>query len=416
VGASAAQIGLSYLEQGVPALVPYLKAAFHLSVFTAGFFGVSVNLGRAAIEIVASRPVDRFGERRVILVAGAGAGVLAILAAQGHFAVVTLGLLALTGIAQGLTTVASIMGISRWFLRGRRGIPMGIRQASVPLGGALAAASLPALALAYGWRWALTGAGALTICASLAGMLIYRDYAGVQRRSTSPPRLTTAIPLVLQTRNMVQALLVAMVLSSSQYVVLTYLQLFMIGSAHASLRFAAIALTIAQVAGIGGRLLWGTISHLLFHGRMQGILIVMLALAAAGSLGLSFTRPATAVWLGLPMSALLGLTTVGASGMYVALISDVAPREYDGVAIGLMLTLVHLAAIVVPPLFGALVVVTGSYRLPWTALGVVQLLALPVVASMSGATSQDLQRTGLTDAPPSNPMVRETTTKSEDRR
>ena len=41
--ATTAQVGVSYLEQGVAALVPYIKAECGLSSAVAGIFGTSMN-------------------------------------------------------------------------------------------------------------------------------------------------------------------------------------------------------------------------------------------------------------------------------------------------------------------------------------------------------------------------------------
>src|SRR5215469_4860466 len=88
---------------------------------------------------------DRWGER-VVLAAGLGlAGAVLMIAASVHGAV-GLGLcLAIGGAAGGSVFAASGRLILGWFARHERGLAMGIRQSSQPLGVALAAATLPAL-------------------------------------------------------------------------------------------------------------------------------------------------------------------------------------------------------------------------------------------------------------------------------
>src|SRR6185436_457018 len=104
--ATTAQVGISYLEQGVSALVPYIKAEFGLSSAVAGIFGTSMNIGRAISVTLAIRPVGRYGERRMILAGGLASGVLALLAAASPTAPLTLFLLIASGALQAFSILA----------------------------------------------------------------------------------------------------------------------------------------------------------------------------------------------------------------------------------------------------------------------------------------------------------------------
>jgi sugar phosphate permease len=382
VGVSAAQIGLSYLEQGVPALAPYLKTEFHLSSFGVGLFGTSVNLGRAATTTFASSPVDRFGERRMIIVGGLCSGALAILAALSHAALPTLGLLVLCGVCQALALLASISAVANWFRSGDRGLALGIRQAAVPVGGALAAASLPLLAFSLGWRRALVFAGLLAMGVALLGMLIYHDHVGAGAKGGPVPRLREQALRVLQDPNMRRVLIVGVILASSQYVVVTYIQLFMVEDLHVSLRFAGYLLTAIQVAGIAGRLFWGAISDLVLGGSRRGVLLASVLLAAAGSLALCFAHPGAALWPWMLIALLLGFATMGSPGIYIALISDLAAQQNATVTMGVALTFILGSTVLASPLFGVLVDVSDSYRHAWLALGILLLLTIPVARSI----------------------------------
>lgn len=382
LGAVAAQVGLSYVEQAVPALVPYIRAEFGLSRYAAGLFATGVNLGRAVAGVPVVRPIERFGERRMILVGAVCAGLLVGLTATGRSAPLTLGLLVLSGVAQTLAVIAGINAISQWFRTGARGMAIGLRQAAVPVGGALAAASQPLLAMAYGWRTGLAVAGAFAVGTGLAGMGFYRDYAGAGGGGGARIGLGRALPAVLRDTRLMRVYLLGVVLASAQYVVLAYIQLFMMEDLHAGPHLAATALALSQVAGIAGRLVWGTMSDFLFRGSRRGVVLTIIGMAAAGCVGMALARPASAAWLGLPMAALLGFATIGASGIYITMISDLTPAEYAATGIGAGISTILGSTVVVPPLFGALVDATSSYRLPWLALGAVLLLTLPVAWSI----------------------------------
>lgn len=380
-GATAAQVGISYLEQGVAALVPYVKADLRLSSAAAGLFGTSVNVGRAIAGPLSIRPADRYGERQMILTGGFAGGAMAIGAALAPSAPVVFVLLVASGIAQTVSILAGIMAVTSWFREGGRGIAMGIRQAAVPVAGALAAASLPFLALELGWRPALVVAGGGSIAATAAGMLIYRD------RGTSadarPMRTTAAaVRTVLRDRDVVGAVFAGTMLAAGQFVTLAYIQLFLVEDLQASLRFAALVLVLTQVAGIAGRITWGIVSDLLLGGRRRGLLLAILALAAGGCVGMGFAHEGTAVAVAVPMALLLGFTTVGSPGVYLAHISDLTPPGSGAATMGIGITFIQGSAIVVPPVFGALADASASYRLGWFALAGLFLVTIPVLRSV----------------------------------
>jgi sugar phosphate permease len=382
VGASASQAGLSYLEQGVPALVPYLKADLGLSSPAAGVFAVSVNAGRAVSSTAAGRLVARFGRRRSLLAGCVASGAAGLGAALATSSSLTLVLLVAAGIVQMTAIVAGITGIGRWFSRRSRGTALGLRQAAVSVGGLLAAVTLPALAIAYGWRVSLAVAGATTIALGVAGAWLYREpsepeIAGLPMSSSHRPLAST----VRADRAIRRTIIVAMTFSASQYVVLAYVQVYFVEELQVGLGAAAAVLASVQVAAVAGRLGWGVLSDVAFRGRRTGVMAAMLGLAGAAAVGTAFVPPDLALALGLPLAFVLGLTTVGSPGIYVALLADIAPAGAQETTMGTALSFVLGSAVVVPPLFGALADAV-SYHVAWVALAATLLAQVPIVLSI----------------------------------
>lgn len=372
------------MEQGLPALVPYLKADLGLTSSGAGAFGVSVNAGRAAFGSVAGSVVASFGARATLLGGCLVSGAAGLAAALAPFSWLTLVLLVVGGVAQSAAIVAGITGIGGWFAGASRGIALGVRQAAVSVGGLLAAASLPLVAIASGWRAGLAVAGATTILVGCGGAVLYREQ---ERRRPQPGRLA-GVPLVSSVRAVLaeavirRTLLVAMTLSASQYVVLTYVQLYFVESLGTSLGAAAGILTATQAAGVVGRLGWGTLSDRAFAGRRTGVLSAMLALGSASAAATALVPSGYPLAVGVPVAVLLGLATVGAPGMYVALLADVAPPGLAAETMGTGLTFILGAAVVVPPVFGLLIDAGDSYRLAWLALAGLLVVNLPLTWSI----------------------------------
>jgi MFS family permease len=178
---------------------------------------------------------------------------------------------------------------------------------------------------------------------------------------------------------------VGAVLAAGQFVTLTYLQLFLVEDLRSSLHFAAVALTVTLVASIVGRLFWGVVSDVVFGGRRREVLLAILVLSCGGCVGMGLAGVGTAVSVALPMALLLGFTTVGSPGVYLALISDLVPGTAGIATIGVSMMFIQGSALVVPPVFGALADATDSYRLGWFAIAGLLLAAVPALRSLRGA-------------------------------
>jgi sugar phosphate permease len=385
VGATAAQVGISYVEQGAAALVPYIKAEYGLSSTVAGLFGTSVNIGRTLSGTVSIAPVARYGERRVIAGGGVASGLLALAAAAAPTAPLTLLLLIASGVAQTAAILAGVVAVAAWFRAGNRGIAMGIRQAAVPIGGALSAATLPFLALEVGWREALAVAGAASIVTGIAGAAVYRDHGTGVRERLARGSTRVAIRGVARDPRLARAVLAGAVLAATQFAVLTYVQLYVVEDLGATLELAAVVLAATQVAGIAGRLVWGVVSDVALGGRRREVLLAILALAAGACVGLAAAGDGAAATVALPMAAVLGFTTVGSAGVYLALISDLSPAARGVGTMGIAITAIQGTSLVVPPLFGALADASGSYRAGWLALAGLLVLTMPAVWRLRGA-------------------------------
>lgn len=382
-GASAAQAGLSYLEQGVPALVPYVKTDLGLSSSGAGIFAVSVNAGRAASSTAAGRLVARYGNRRTLFIGCIASGAAGFGAAVMPSSSLTLALLITAGLLQSAAIVAGITGIGGWFPPQSRGTALGLRQAAVSGGGLLAAATLPLLAFTYGWRVSLGVAGLITIAVGTAGAWLYREAAPEPASRVVLPSVGSSSPFRLVARDAAvhRTIVVAMTLSASQYVVLAYAQVYFIDEFHVGPAAAAGVLVVIQAAAFAGRLGWGVLSDVAFGGRRTGVIAVMLILGGLGAIGLAAIPREFALTAGVPLAAVLGLATVGAPGIYVALLADIAPAGSEARTIGAALSFVLGSAVVVPPIFGAIADAV-SYDVAWFLLGAVLVVQVPVIASV----------------------------------
>ncbi|WP_181782842.1 MFS transporter, partial [Pseudonocardia pini] len=147
-----AQTGACAFVYGVPFLVPTLRDTLGLSLAAAGTYVAAPTVGLLLTLIAWGAAADRFGERLVmgtgLTLTAAAVGVVALATPTAQPAV--LALLALGGAAGGSVFAANGRMIMGWFPRTERGLAMGIRQTSQPLGVALGGLVLPSLAQRIG--------------------------------------------------------------------------------------------------------------------------------------------------------------------------------------------------------------------------------------------------------------------------
>jgi MFS family permease len=134
-----------------------------LGAAVAIYFGVS-----ALTSVPAGTLVERYGPAvtaRAAIVLSAACLLAIAVAARSYPSLVAL--LAASAAANGLGQLASNASLTRVPAR-RQGLSFGIKQAAIPAATLLAGASVPAVALTLGWRWAfvfaaVAAAGALAL-------------------------------------------------------------------------------------------------------------------------------------------------------------------------------------------------------------------------------------------------------------
>ena len=154
-----------------------------------------------------------------------------------------------------------------------------IKQTGVPLGGMLAGATVPSLDILIGWQLAFICAGiACLICAWAVQPL--REGLDDDRDPTVRPSLATSFVLPLTVifshRTLRQLSYMSFMFSIAQMALMGYLVTFLYEDLGWSLVAAGGALTVAQAAGVSGRMLWGYVSDRWLGATMMLIVIAVL--------------------------------------------------------------------------------------------------------------------------------------------
>ena len=367
--AVAAQVGVSVMDQGIPTLTGFIKADLGLSAAAAGLTVASFAFGRIFGAYAAGVAADRVGERRVMLLGALLATALVALAAATPFPFFTL-LFALGGAAGASSTPAGGRLVLLAFPRNRHGLALGIRQTGIPIGGLIAAATLPWFAGLTTWRWSLVLAAGMAVL-FVVPLSRLRD----DRTSDELPVSRPVAARLRHDRNLVLLTLWSCLVVTGQYALLAFLALDLHQRIGLSLERGSLLVALANASGIAGRVAWGGVSdRALAHGR-KPLLLVLTAGCLVAALAL-FAAPRSASTAEMAGIAILaGLTLIGYQGLWITMVAEVAGPVRVGAATGFAVTFVGLAIALSPPLYGLVADISGTYRAIWAVLSVVLAVA-----------------------------------------
>ncbi len=375
---TGAQAGASVVQQALGSLAPVLVATFALSKAQLGVVFTAIMLGSTAFTALAGALTDRWGERTMLLAAGAlmAAGLLAAAAFVSYPWLVAC--MAVFGAGYAVSTPAGGRAILTWFDRDR-GLAMGIRQAGVPLGGTIGALALPLLAqLPGGYRTAFVVASVLVVVPTALAYAWYVDAPAPPGAAAPKMReLLRGMRVLARDPRLIAVTLTSMVLVSVQLAMNAFVTVTGVVEVGLAAAVAALAFALAQFAAIVGRLWWGFASDRFFGGDRLVPFALICLLAAIACAALAVLHRGALVPL-FAAGALLGLSGAGWNGLMAAAMVEVGGVERAASALGLALTAIYGASAVAPAAFGLLADAT-SLRTAWIATA---LLALAGVAPM----------------------------------
>ena len=377
--ATLSQVSATMIRMGIPALMPFIKKELNFSHTEVGLISSVLNGGAAAAGIPGGIAADRWGERMVIAYGTVASGILILGINWASSLTILFLFFLLIGFATTVSVPAGGRAVAVWFPAKERGTAMGLRQMAIPLAGAVAAMTLPSLAIMSGWRFALSHAGVFAIGMGFVALRFYED----PPISDVGPARSQSVGMRewLVRKDIYGLLFCCSAFSTGQWFYLTYLMLYLTETLQLSIPLAAKLLALGQFCGAIGRFLWGAISDRFFDSRRKPVLITVGILAILATLSTLVLSPHTSFGLLLLIVGLLGFTLQGWNGLTHTLASELGGSRMAGLAVGLANTAGFLGVIALVPAFGLLVDRTQSYRPAW--LGVAVMIGLGVASLLS---------------------------------
>ncbi|WP_346034297.1 MFS transporter [Dietzia natronolimnaea] len=374
VGTLAASSASAFVA-GVAFLLPYLHSVAGLSLPAAGALVAMPSVGTALTLVAWGWLVDRAGER-LVLVSGS---VLTTAALAGALVTPSLTLLGvcflLAGAASASAASASGRLVVGWFPAGRRGMAMGVRQMSQPLGAAVAAMSMPALAASQGLRAALAVPLVMAAVSAVAALVVVTDPPRPDRHDPGSTTLATSPYRASRYLHRIHGVSVLLVLPQAlmQSFMLAWLVL---GHGWSPVSAGAVV-TVAQLLGAVGRIVVGVISD-----RVGSRLTPLRAVAVSVSVVLAVL--AAAEVFGAPgvvavaLAVIATVLSVADNGLAFTAVAEHAGPHWSGRALGVQNTAQFLAISAITPVFAAGIDRWG-YGPVFAGAAVVAALAVPVV-------------------------------------
>jgi len=358
--ALVAQIGVSVSEMGLPLLTGFIQRELGLGAATAGFAVSAFFFGKFLGSYAAGLGADAIGEAYILGLGGLMTGLLLVAAMLTPYPAIVAVLL-VAGVASAGTTPAGGRMVRHAFAPERHGLALGIRQTGIPVGGLIAAAALPWIARAHGWRWSMTAAAMTTAGAAIPLLVL--------RKRFTPERFAPSSRLRAPINRNVKLLTVwACLVVSGQFAVLIYLPLEVHQNTSLSLAASTSLVAVAQLAGIAGRVFWGALSDYgLRRGRRRSLSAVGLwSLLATTALLLMPGSVPLVAWVAV--TAWAGFALIGYQGLWITMVTDAADATAIGASTGFAVMFTIASIAIGPPILGVAVDVTGTYRAVWFLL------------------------------------------------
>ncbi|WP_060514734.1 MFS transporter [Pseudomonas sp. NBRC 111132] len=375
--ATFAQASACFFVQGFGAIALNVQSEMGLSNWQIGTLVSAAQLIPLFGLLIAGELLDRYSERFVVGVGTVIVGVSLCCAALANSYTELLMILVLLGFGYSTAQPGGSKSVSNWFQGSQLGFAMGIRQAGLPLGGAMAALLLPFFASQYSVQTAFLVGGLVALFGAILFVLLYKKpeiSQGIERKKINL-KLAAVSRLSMVTEPAMRKIMVSGAsLTASQYAISVFLVLYLYTSVGLDRSTATMMFFVVLGAGIVGRIVLAAWSDHCESGRYYPVMTCLGAVAAILML-LPFLNTKNLLMLSVFM-AFTGFFAYGWYGPWVAYIAETAPADRKGFALGMAMTANQLSVVLIPPIIGLSRDSLGTFAYGWGTLAIVSVIVL----------------------------------------
>ena len=272
------------------------------------------------------------------------------------------------GLGYGPATPASSQILARVTPARLLNVVFSIKQTGVPLGGIIAGAIIAPLVVFAGWRWAAVALAGTCLLLGL-GLPPLRAALDIEKAAARPTlkQLFRPLKTLFGMPELLRFSLISISFSALQVCLSTYLVIFLIERTGSGLIAAGLVLTATQLAGVGGRIFWGSIAD---WTRRPRLVLALLGLAmTAGALAMSLVDASWSHEALLALVVLFGGTAIGWNGVFLAEVARIAGPARAGELTGATAVFTFAGPMLGPSLFGLLLLLFESYGIAFAVMG-----------------------------------------------
>ncbi|MHC2831737.1 MFS family permease [Bacillus sp. F9_6S_D1_P_5] len=377
--ATIAQTTATLITYGVGAFSLFWKEEYGLTNMESGLLVSVVNVGPLFCMLFVGRLLDQYNEKLLISISSflLGGSFLLTNIVNGFNGL--LFVLLLVGMFYSVSQPGGSKVILKWFPKENRGLAMGIRQAGIPIGGALAGVLIPFFTIQYNVTYAINSMAYICIIGGLLFFMFYKEpYVQEDaRKEHIKISFWTQLKVVIRKKELYPIYITGICMISLQMVLVGHFMKFLVKEQSITSIVAGTVFSVMFFSGMIGRVVLAASSDLFYKGNRRTPLFI----AVCASIGLilllviGIHTITSGVLYGV--SALLGFFSIGWFSLFIAEVAELASEDSVGITVSLALTFNQIAIIVAPILFGYIVDEKG-YTHAW--LCIVLLLSISAVS------------------------------------
>lgn len=359
-------------------LAPFLRDDLGITRAQVGMFSSTIYLGMVLFGTHAGWLTDKFGIR-FFMIGGPGVmGIVFLTLALTHSFIPVLLIVFVAGIGYQFINPTTVKTLTQWFPPRMRGTAIGIKQAGISFGGAVAAVSLPTIALSWGWHGGVVVIGAAILVIVVLCLIFYREPFTEMKLSKSTLITMKGLLQTVTNRNILLQSAAGAMYCVPSVVLSTYLVLYLKETLLIPVVVAGTCLMVSQFGTIAGRILWGVISDRFFGGKRKGTLILMGILVAIISVIAMAISTGTPRWLIYVIFAAFGFSS-GIHGVHVTFLAELAGEKMAATGVGFGAAISAIGMVIATPIFGYIVDKTDSYGMAWVFVAVLAALGAVLI-------------------------------------
>jgi MFS transporter, ACS family, hexuronate transporter len=369
---------INYLDRAALSVAaPLITKDLALDPAQLGIVFSSFFIGYAAFCFVGGWASDRFGPKRVFLVAMTVWSIFCGLTAAAYSLIFLLVVRVIFGMGEGPYSSTINKLVSQWFPRREQATAVGLANAGTPLGGAIAGPIVGFLAVAAGWRVAFIAIAAVSLLWVIAWAILGSDgprrHPGVSRAEldeieSDQGNLAVEAKLSLWTY-LARPTVLATAFAFFGYAYILYFFLswfpsYLTMEQHLSIQKMGVVSVIPWALGFIGLAGGGFVCDLVFRRTgdalfSRKLVLVVSLLIAAACVALAGTVTSVEAAVALMAVSVFFMYLTGST--YWAIILDtVEPARVGGVS-GFVHLIANCAGIVAPAMTGFLVQSSGGF-------------------------------------------------------